>query len=183
MKRCTAALMVGTLGLALTGLSSTANAQARGYVLLGAGLAIPVGDFHDQGAKTGWLGQIAGGITAPGGVLGGRVNGTFSRNGFSDSDEHFRIIGAMGDVVVSPKMTGSIAPYVLGGIGFQNGKATGTGITDDGLTKFAWNAGAGIGFRAGSIGVFVEGRFLSIRTPGVAQNLIPISAGIRWGGH
>ena len=183
MKRWTTALMVGTLGFALVGLPGSANAQARGYVLLGAGLAIPVGDFHDAGAKTGWLGQIAGGITAPGGILGGRVNGTFSRNGFSDSDEHFRIIGAMGDIVVSPKMTGSIAPYVLGGVGFQNGKATSTGVTEAGVTKFAWNAGGGIGFRAGSIGVFVEGRFLSISTPGAKTNLIPISAGIRWGGH
>ena len=183
MKRLTTALMVGTLGLALAGLPRTANAQARGYVLLGGGVAIPVGDFHDAGAKTGWLAQVAGGITAPSGVLGGRVNGTFSRNGFTDSDEHFRIIGAMGDLVVSPKMQGSIAPYVLGGVGFQNGKATDTGVTENGVTKFAWNAGAGIGFRAGSIGIYLEGRFLSIRTPGSATNLIPISAGIRWGGH
>jgi len=183
MKRWTAALMVGTLGFALVGLPHSAVAQARGYVLLGGGLAIPVGDFHDAGAKTGWLAQVAGGITAPSGVLGGRINGTFSRNGFTDSDEHFRIIGAMGDVVFSPKMKGSVAPYVLGGVGFQNGKATNTGTTEQGVSKFAWNAGGGLGFRAGSIGIFVEGRFLSIRTPGAATNLIPISAGIRWGGH
>jgi hypothetical protein len=183
MKRWTAALMVGSLGLALVGLPGSANAQARGYVLLGGGLGIPVGDYHKvELAKTGWLAQVAGGITAPSGVIGGRVNGTFMRNGFSDaSGEHVRIIGAMGDVVVSPKMQGNIAPYLLGGLGFQNGKSSESGAT--GSTKFAWNAGAGVGFRAGSIGVFVEARFLSISTDVVKTNLIPISAGIRWGGH
>jgi len=178
MKRLTAAVLVGMAGLALAGVPRSVSAQARGYVLLGAGLAIPVGDYHTAGAKTGWLGQVAGGITAPSGVLGGRVSGTFMRNGFTGSTEHFRIVGAMGDLVVSPKMKGSVAPYLLGGIGFQNGKAT----DEAGLTKFAWNAGAGLGVRAGSVGVFVEGRFLSIRTPGVATNLIPISAGVRLGG-
>jgi hypothetical protein len=182
MKRLTAALMVGTLSLALVGLPCSANAQARGYVLLGAGLGIPVGDYHSvELAKTGWLAQVAGGITAPSGVFGGRVNGTFMRNGFSDSDEHVRIIGAMGDVVVSPKMKGNLSPYVLGGLGFQNGKSNEAGA--EGSTKFAWNAGAGLGVRAGSIGVFVEARFLSISTDVVKTNLIPISAGIRWGGH
>jgi hypothetical protein len=182
MKRWTAALTVGTLGFALVGLPGSANAQARGYVLLGGGLAIPVGDYHKvETAKTGWLAQIAGGITLPSGIIGGRVNGTFMRNGFSNGTDHVRIIGAMGDVVVSPKMQGNLAPYLLAGIGFQNGKSNAAGT--EGSTNFAWNAGAGIGVRAGSIGVFVEARFLSVSTDLFKTNLIPISAGIRWGGH
>jgi hypothetical protein len=182
MKRWTAALMVGTLGFAMLGLPRSADAQARGYVLLGGGLVIPVGDYHKlETAKTGWLAQVAGGITAPSGIIGGRVNGTFMRNGFSNGSDHVRIIGAMGDVVVSPKMQGNLSPYVLGGVGFQNGKSNGAG--SEGSTNFAWNAGAGVGVRAGSIGIFVEARFLSVSTDGFKTNLIPISAGIRWGGH
>ncbi len=182
MKRWTAALMVGTLGFATAGLPRSANAQARGYVLLGGGLAVPVGDYHKlETAKTGWLAQVAGGITAPSGIVGGRVNGTFMRNGFENGTDHVRIIGAMGDVVVSPRMHGSAAPYVLAGLGFQNGKSNAAGSA--GSTDFAWNAGAGVGVRAGSIGVFLEARFLSVSTAGFKTNLIPISAGIRWSGH
>ena len=180
MKRLTAAMLVGTLGLVLAGTPRSAHAQARGYLQLGPGIGIPVGSYKDDGAKTGWLAQIAGGITAPSGVLGGRVSGTYMRNGSTFAGVHDRIIGAMGDVVVSPKMQGSVAPYVLGGIGFQNGKSNVVGAASS--TKFAWNAGAGLAVKAGKVGVFVEGRFLSIRTDR-ATNLIPISAGIRWGGH
>jgi opacity protein-like surface antigen len=179
MKRLTGTMLVAAVAVLLVGAPGSASAQSRGYLQLGPGLAIPVGDYKDDGAKTGWLGQVAGGITT--GVVGGRVSGTFMRNGFEGTDEHFRIIGAMGDLTLSPKMTGKLAPYVLAGVGFQNGKSSVPG--DDGNTKFAWNAGAGVGIQAGGVGIFLEGRFLSIRTSGSSTNLIPLSAGIRLGGH
>ena len=181
MTRLTGGTIVGAVALLLAGFSGTANAQARGYLQLGGGVSIPVGDFKDAGAKTGWLGQVAGGITAPGGVLGGRISGSYIRHGVELSDEHLRIVGAMADLTVSPKMTGKLAPYVLAGVGFQNGKSSLAG--SEGSTKFAWNAGAGLSARAGSVGVFVEGRFLSIRTEGSSTNVIPITVGIRLGGH
>jgi opacity protein-like surface antigen len=179
MKRFGTAILVGAVAALVAGFPSSAAAQARGYLLLGGGLSIPVGDYKDTGAKTGWLGQIAGGVTS--GVIGGRINGTFMRNGFDTSSEHFRILGAMADVTISPKMTGKVAPYLLAGIGVQNGKSTTTGAESD--TKFAWNAGAGLGLSAGSVGLFLEARFLSVNTPGNKTNLIPISAGIKLGGH
>ena len=176
MKRLTAAMMVGTIAVLVAG---SATAQARGYVQLGAGLAIPVGDYKDDGAKTGFIGQVAGGITS--GMIGGRISGSYIRNGYEGFDVHTRFVGAMADLVVSPKTSGKAAPYVLAGAGFQNGKTSG-GISN-GETKFAWNAGAGVGVRAGGIGLFLEGRFLSVRTSGASTNLIPITVGVRLGGH
>jgi len=179
MKRFGSAVLLGAVAALVAGLPGSAQAQARGYVMLGGGLAIPVGDYKDAGAKTGWLGQVAGGVTS--GVIGGRISGSFIRNGAENSDEHVRILGAMADLTVSPKMTGKVAPYLLGGVGLQNGKSSVAGAESD--TKFAWNAGAGLGLMAGSIGLFIEGRFLSINTEGAKTNLIPITVGIKLGGH
>ena len=177
MKRLTAA-MVGAVALLVIGAPTAAKAQARGYIMLGPGIAIPVGDYKDDGAKTGWLGQVAGGVSS--GMIGGRINGSFIRNGIEGTDENVRILGAMADLAVSPRTSGKIGPYLLGGVGFQNGKNSTPGSESE--TKFAWNAGAGFVVQAGGIGIFVEGKFLSIRTAGSSTNLIPISAGIRWGG-
>ena len=179
MKRLTRAVMVGTVALLVAGTPGSARAQFGGYVQLGPGLAIPVGDYKDAGANTGWLAQVAGAITH--GMMAGRISGTFMRNGFEGTDEHFRILGAMADFLLSPSTSGKAAPYILGGIGFQNGKSSLAGVEGD--TKFAWNAGGGVGVRVGGIGLFVEARFLSIRTSGASTNLIPISAGILLGGH
>ena len=176
MKR-SAMRIVGAVALLMAGSSWSAEAQLRGFAQLGGGLAIPVGDFKDEGAKTGWLGQVAGAVTY--GMMGARISGTYMRNGFEGLDEHFRIVGAMADFMVSPSLSGSAAPYFLAGVGFQNGKSSFAG--DEGVTKFAWNAGAGIGIRVGGIGLFVEARYLSIRTAVDATNLFPITVGVLLG--
>ena len=178
MKRLGVVVGLGVTGILLVSAPRSLTAQMRGFVQIGPGLAIPVGDYKNF-VKTGWLAQVAGGI-ATDGIIGGRVSGSFMRNGIKNSDEHVRIIGAMGDLLVSPKMTGNIAPYLLGGVGFQNRKSSAP--LSEGETKFAWNAGAGLGLRAGSVGLFVEARYLSISTAGNNTKLIPISAGIRLGG-
>ena len=177
MKRLTAA-MVGAVALLVIGAPSAATAQARGYIMLGPGIAIPVGDYKDDGAKTGWLGQVAGGVSS--GMIGGRISGSFIRNGIEGTDEHVRLLGAMADLVVSPKTSGKAGPYLLGGIGLQNGKNSLPG--SEGETKFSWNAGAGVVVQTGSFGIFVEGRFLSVRTEGSSTNVIPITVGLRFGG-
>ncbi len=152
--------------------------QWRGHVQLGGGLAISTGVFKEDGGKSGWLGQVAGGLMSPGGILGGRVSGTFAKHDFASGTGSFKIVGAMGDVLVAPRMSGAAGVYGLAGVGFQNLKA------DPGAsqTKFAWNAGAGVLVRAGSLRIFIEGRFLSISTEGQKTNTIPITAGVRLGG-
>jgi hypothetical protein len=168
---------VGAVALLVAGIAGPSGAQVRGFGQVGGGLGIPVGEYKDSGAKTGWAAQLAAGIAY--GMTGGRISGTFVRNGFQDTDEHFRLLGAMADFIVSPSTSGQIAPYFLGGIGFQNAKSSFAGT--EAATKFAWNVGAGLGVKVGGIGVFLEGRFLSVRTEGSPLNMIPITVGVLLG--
>lgn len=156
-----------------------AAAQARGYFGLGAGVSIPTGNFAD-GVKTGWIGNVVAGVSGPKGMIGGRVNGTFSKNSFDVGGGNFRLLGAMGDVVVSPMTGGGKArPYFLGGLGFQNGKNSDSDSTS---TKFAFNFGAGVTIKAGpNLALFGEGRFVSVRFDPSAS-AIPLAVGIRLGG-
>ena len=175
MKGMVGAVVLGSL-LAMSA-PEAAEAQTRGYLGIGGGVNMPIGDFKD-GVKTGWLGQVVGGVTLSNGILGFRVDGSYGQNNFKGVDGKIKLIGVLGDVVVSPKMAGSLKPYVLAGAGMVNGKPEG----EDGDTKFAWNAGAGLGFGSGKVGFYVEARFLSVKTEGSSSNMIPITAGVRLGG-
>jgi hypothetical protein len=152
--------------------------QWRGHVQAGGGVAVSTGVFKEDGGKTGWLAQVAGGLMSPGGIIGARINGTFAKHNFASGTGSFKILGAMGDILVSPKMSGKLGGYALAGAGFQNMKAG-----EAKQTKFAWNAGAGVLVKAGSLGIFLEGRFLSINTENQKTNTIPITAGVRFGGN
>ena len=171
--------MLAIVSALMAGVTAAAPAQIRGFGQVGGGLAIPVGDYKDAGATTGWAAQIAAGVAH--GMMGGRISGTFLRNSLEGTDEHFRVLGAMADFLLSPSTGGQAAPYVLGGIGFQNAKASIEAA--ESVTKFAWNVGAGVGVKIGSLGLYLEGRFLSVRTSGVSTNLIPITLGVLLGGH
>ena len=116
-------------------------------------------------------------------MFGVRVDGSYGQHsgktvGTTEVPK-LKLIGALADVTVSPKMSGGVSPYVLAGAGVVNGKPEG----GDGDTKFAWNAGAGAKFKAGSLGLYLEARFLSVNTEGSKTNSIPITLGVRFGGN
>jgi len=183
MKR-TLAGFLGT-GMLTLALAVPAQAQARGYVGLGGGLSIPMGDFGDN-YKMGWLGQVVARITGPNGMLGGRIDGMYLRHSHDVTDgRSVQLLGANGDLVVSPgSADAKIRPYLLGGIGFFNVKEDlgSTELPSD--TKFAFNLGAGLRFGgSGRMSFFVEGRYLSIQTEGSSTGMIPIAVGVRWGGN
>ena len=77
-------------------------------------------------------------------------------------------------------------PYLIGGGGVYNVKATGTNdvgtIVQGGVTKFGLNAGAGFDFKAGGAGLFIESRFHDVFTSGENLKFLPITLGIRFGG-
>ena len=176
-------IIVGTaaLGISLTLAARPAGAQARGYVGFGGGVGFPTGGYNTL-VKTGWLGQVVAGVTAPRGRIGGRIDGTFAKNNLGIGGGYDRFLGVMGDLVLSPKPGRSATrPYLLGGIGFQNGKNSLLQSTD---TKFAFNAGVGVTIKLGiQTSVYAEGRFLSVRTSPDAYNMFPVSAGLRLGGR
>ena len=178
MRRKLVGLAVTTLLIAAA--ARPAAAQARGYVGLGGGVNIPIGDFKDFN-KTGWLGELIAGVTGKDGMWGGRIDGMYLHNTFKGGGGATKLFGANADLVVTPgKRPAKVHPYVLGGVGFFNVKNDGVAGSE---TKFAWNAGAGLQVHTGNkLDVFFEGRFLSISTTGSSIHMIPIAVGLRWGG-
>jgi hypothetical protein len=181
MKGMIGAVVLGSLLVASA--PGAADAQARGYVGVGGGVSVPIGDFKD-GVKLGWLGQVIGGVKIND-IFGVRVNGSYGQHKLKGTGGgNFKIIGGMGDVVLSPKTSGNAAPYVLAGAGFQNGKAGGSSETN-----WAWNAGVGVSVKAGSgnVGIYAEARFLSTHNKGAPSgsskfsNAIPVTVGVRIG--
>jgi opacity protein-like surface antigen len=182
MNRSLAGFIAG--GVLTLALAAPAQAQARGYVGLGAGLSIPTGDFKDF-YKTGGLGQLVAGITGANGMLGGRIDGMYIRHSLDTDvvDGSIQLLGANANLVVTPgSMDAKLRPYILGGVGFFNGKEEIDGDESDGETKFAFNLGAGAQMKlSGQMALFLEARYLSIRTDDPIS-LIPIVLGLRWGG-
>lgn len=147
-----------------------AHAQMKGYVGVGGGVAMPLGDFKDA-VKLGWIAQGIVGFTTKT-IIGARADVTYGQHkSKATGGGNAKILGFMGDVVVSPKMAGKMSAYILAGAGMQNLKAEGSSET-----KFAWNAGAGL--RAGMI--YLEARFVSVRHDGGSSNFVPITVGVRF---
>ncbi len=183
MKRTIAGFVAA--GIFTAALAAPAAAQARGYVGIGGGLSIPTGTFAD-GVKTGWNGQVIAGITGPNGRFGGRIDGMYVRHSWEGtSDGHTTLLGANADLVVTPgAASAKVRPYVLGGVGFFNGKDEVGGVSSDGETKFAFNVGAGFRVQAGErMSLYVEGRYFNVQTDPDKIGFIPISVGLRWGGN
>ncbi len=185
MKRLALAI-VGS-GILVLATASTLEAQkkdisTRGYFGVGGGLAVPVGTYADV-AKTGWLANAIGGFTTRGGIWGARADIMWAQNSLKDAAGHERLLGANVDAVITPGHRPANAhPYFLAGLGVYNAKDTSPGLIGS-TTRLAINAGAGLQVHTGHrTDVFIEGRFLSIRTSAHAVNLIPITFGIRWGG-
>ena len=110
---------------------------------------------------------------------------------FSDdtpADVKYQVIYGTANLVYKFKTSeeSKFRPYLIGGGGVYNFKAKGddvpTGV-DDSQTKFGINAGAGFDIKAGSAGLFVEGRFHDIFTTGSNTTFIPLTVGVRFGGH
>jgi opacity protein-like surface antigen len=119
--------------------------------------------------------------------VGVQVDGNYSL--FKDDtpfDVKFQVIYGTANIVYKFKTSEEthFRPYLIGGGGVYNFKLEGDDISgSDSQTKFGINAGAGFDFKAGSAGLFVEGRFHDIFTSGSNTQFIPITVGVRFGGH
>jgi hypothetical protein len=189
VSRAVAAVLVS---MALS--ASAARAQGAEFSL-GGGLGIPLSNFDDI-AKLGWHGLAAVSFVPTGSPVGIQVDGQFhqfnlDQNVVGVSGLKDRLIFGTGDAVFKFKTSeqSAVRPYLIGGVGVYNLKTTGSDnvgtviSTNNSVTKFGINGGAGFDFKAGSAGLFVEGRFHDIFTSGKDVNFIPITVGIRFGGH
>lgn len=175
--------------LALGMLVSTSALHAQGAEFsLGGGVDLPLGDFNDV-AKLGFHGLAGVSVVPANWPVGIQVDGNYSQ--FSDdtpADIKFQLIYGTANIVYKFKSSeeSRFRPYLIGGGGVYNFKAKGSGVPsgfDNSETKFGFNAGAGFDIKAGSAGLFVEGRFHDVFTTGTNTTFIPLTVGVRFGGH
>ncbi|MFL5492757.1 MAG: hypothetical protein ACJ8DC_00080 [Gemmatimonadales bacterium] len=179
---------------ALIALALSANvsaAKAQGVELsLGGGISSPLGTFDDA-TKLGWNGLAAVSVVPTGSPVGFQVDGEYQQFPFDGFSGHERFLIGTGDVVYKFKVSenSTVRPYLIGGGGVYNFKGTGSSTlsgnfsTSGSTTKFGINGGAGLDFKAGSAGLFVEGRFHDVFTAGKDETFVPITVGLRLGGH
>lgn len=179
------------------GLLSAPALKAQGVEFgLGGGIGLPLGDFDDR-SKLGWHGLAELSFVPEGWPVGLQFDGSYQQFALDDaatpagfSDLKTRLIMGTGNVVFKFKTSeeSTLRPYLIGGVGIYNSKVTGQDDPGDvlggGNTDFGLNAGAGFDFKAGAVGLFIEGRFHNVFTGGPGEDLrfIPITLGVRLGG-
>jgi opacity protein-like surface antigen len=178
---------VAALAMGMLLSASALHAQGAEFSL-GGGIDLPLGDFDDA-AKLGFHGLAGVSVVPTNWPVGIQVDGNYSQ--FSDdtpADVKFQLIYGTADLVYKFKTSEEtkFRPYLIGGGGVYNFKVKGDDVPagiDDSETKFGLNAGAGFDFKAGSAGLFIEGRFHDVFTTGSNTTFIPITIGVRFGGH
>ena len=177
-------------------LASAPTLQAQGAEFsLGGGIGIPSGDFDDV-AKLGWHGLVGVSFVPTNWPVGIQIDGQYHQFKLDEDvvgagSLKYRLIFGTADIVYKFKSseTTRFRPYLIGGGGVYNLKTTGSSDvgsiidTEGSTTKFGINAGAGFDFKAGSAGLFLEGRFHNVFTEGSDLQFIPITIGVRFGGH
>jgi hypothetical protein len=183
-------LSKGIAALAVVTLLGAPALRAQGAEFsLGGGLGVPLDEFDDV-SKIGWHGLAAVSFVPTGWPVGIQIDGSYQQYKLEASSSlKNRFIMGTGNVVFKFKSSeeSTFRPYLIGGGGVYNFKTTGTNDIgqniEGGTTKFGVNAGAGFDFKAGAVGLFVEGRFHNIFFEGPNTKFIPITLGIRFGGH
>ena len=188
-------LSKGIAALAVGMLLSAPAVHAQGAEFsLGGGVGVPLGTFDDN-ANIGWHGLAAISFVPNGWPVGIQIDGSYQQFGLDDdvvvgfSGLKNRLLLGTGNIVFKFKSSeeSTFRPYLIGGGGVYNSKITGSDDPNDvlpgGTTDFGVNVGAGFDFKAGSAGLFVEGRFHDIMQDGEDTKFVPITVGIRLGGN
>jgi hypothetical protein len=113
--------------------------------------------------------------------IGLEADGMFTRFNASElEDSHMQILsGSLNAVINLP--TPGITPYIIGGVGMYNGKATIAGESGEGSTDVGVNVGGGVRLGLPGIGgVFAEARLHNIFGEGESARFVPVSVGIRF---
>jgi hypothetical protein len=176
--------------LAMGMLLSASALHAQGVEFsLGGGIDLPLGDFDDV-AKLGFHGLAGVSIVPTNWPVGIQVDGNYSQFKLDRAgDLKTKMLYGTANLVYKFKTSeeSRFRPYLIGGGGVYNVKTNGNddiiGDVDESDTKFGINAGAGFDFKAGSAGLFIEGRFHNVFTPDNNTTFIPITIGVRLGGH
>lgn len=172
-----AKMVAVALGLAVV----AAPAQAQVTWNVGAGLALPSGDLGNA-VKTGYGAAIGANFHPASMPIGFRIEAAYDRFSIkAPSTDNIHFFSGTANVVYDIKTAGMLAPYLIGGIGMYNAGSSASGSTSE--TKFGFNVGAGLDYKLPSgIGIFLEGRYHSVKVTGGTDNFIPVRIGLRIGG-
>lgn len=176
------------IGLALALGAQMAQAQAGLSLSLGAGAVVPTGSMADVNSM-GWTGQAALRVKPAVSPLGFQVDASYTRLGLDSDlvDGHTQTIAGTANAVFAFPSAAVARPYLIGGLGLYNMKAT-VGTLSGSATKFGANAGAGFDLKLGSAALYAEGRFHAIFKGGLDTQtseettayMIPLTVGLRW---
>lgn len=194
MKKLLMALII------LIAFSLSANAQVSQPFTLYAGGAMswPMSDNFKAAYKPGYHGMLGIGYKmGPSFELVGKVEyHTFKfdfgdASGISGGTNKMWMYGVDGryglNLPASP-----ISPFILGGAGFANIKAsefegTSSLVTSlnsynpESATKFYWNVGGGVQLMSGpKFSLFAQARYVSIATEGETSTFVPVTVGLKF---
>ena len=174
------ALTLGSIMLASAAAAQTTTGGAGVQFGVGAGLAMPTGDFG-QGSKSGF--DIHGmlGFNPAALPFGVRVDVGYSRFGFEGGRGNTSIISGTGNALLKIPAT-SIAPYVIGGLGVFNAKTSIDDLGSGSSTRFGINVGGGLQFNLSGMATHLEAKYVNIFAEGGSVAYIPITFGIMFGG-
>jgi hypothetical protein len=159
--------------------------QAQGAELsLGGGVGVPLGSYDDV-VKMGWQGTAGVSFVPRRLPFAVQIDGNYAR--FSDEsalDIKSQLIYGTANLVYQFQSAENtrFRPYLIGGGGVYNSKATGSDAPSGSTTKVGINLGAGFDFKAGGAGLFLEGRWHNVFLEGNNLKFLPITLGIRLGG-
>lgn len=180
MKRT--ALKIAAFAFLAAASATTAQAQRMYSVGVSAGAAMPTGDFGEV-SSMGYNVTGSVGLSVPALPVSFRIDGMLNQFSFKEVDDlGTRIIGANANVVYAfPGL--AVRPYVIGGAGMYNMKATGDGIESESVTEFGLNGGLGAQFSLSGFKTFAEARLHHVMSKDDASGapnmqFSPISFGI-----
>jgi outer membrane protein with beta-barrel domain len=171
--------------------SALAPSTARGqvYLGLGGGASVPVSNLSNN-HSSGYNVLASLGAQIPTTPVGVRVDGMFDQLPGNPGIGNAQIWTANANLVVSLVPGGPVTPYLIGGPGYYNGDyhvftTSGGTLLATGNThanNFGLNGGGGVRVGLGGIGLFAEVRYHYIFAGAHNYEMVPISAGVRFGG-
>lgn len=179
------------IGLAVAGamMLGRGPAVAQGVRYgVGAGLLVPVGDYHSLD-KVGWIAGADVTYWLASASLGIRAEGSYSRTGQRPgacclSDHTTTFAGGMVDLVYAfGRRADQVRAYLLGGVGVYSVRISAPGFSPSTDTKIGFAGGGGVAYRVGkgNTQLFLEGKVGNVTLNGVHLVSIPIRIGLRLG--
>jgi opacity protein-like surface antigen len=174
------------IGLAVALSAQAAQAQSNLSLGVGGGAVIPTGSLADIG-KTGWNATLSARLKPAVSPIGFQLDGFYNRFAFDGIDGHTSILGASANAIFA--LPGLMAhPYLIGGLGMYNMKASVDGVGSGSDTKFGFNGGLGVDVGVGPAKLYAEGRLHAIMKGTVDSQsleettayLVPLTVGLRW---